>query len=83
MQKLFKTILSSLLSLFIFAGGPLTVWADQNNPELNDLFDRLNAISDPRETWVTESKIWQIWIESDRVEVNTLMQKGILAMRRQ
>ena len=74
-------ILASLLVCCFSLSWPLCGQADQNDPELVFLFERLHAIPGRIETRRIESRIWEIWIEHDRGEVNELMRQGIRAMR--
>ncbi len=55
--------------------------ADQNDPELVILFERLHDLPGRFETRRIESRIWEIWIEHERRDVNDLMRQGLRAMR--
>ena len=69
-----------LLVAICLAVAPGTARSDQRDPQLNGLFDRLKATTDPVEARSIESSIWQIWMTSDSAEVNKLMADGVQAM---
>ncbi len=54
--------------------------AAQNDPRLNDLFDKLRATSSPGEAKIVELSIWQIWSESGDPATDSLMELGVTAM---
>ncbi len=54
--------------------------AAQNDPRLNDLFDKLRATSNPGEAKIVELSIWQIWSESGDPATDSLMELGVTAM---
>ena len=74
-------ILLALLFLCFLSFCPVSGQADQNDPELVILFKRLHDLPGRFETRRIESRIWEIWIEHDRRDVNELMRQGIRAMR--
>lgn len=57
--------------------------ADQNDPRLPQLFERLKATESPVEVDALENRIWHIWMTSDNDEVNRLMAAGSHAMAAQ
>jgi tetratricopeptide (TPR) repeat protein len=57
-------------------------WADQKDPRLNDLFQRLKKASGTLEGRALEQEIWTIWMTSDNNEVNKLMIEGVGAMQK-
>jgi tetratricopeptide (TPR) repeat protein len=68
------------VSLFLFAGiGAAS--ADQDDPRLAGLFERLQDTTDPDDARDIEYRIWKIWIEIDDPELGEMMALGILAMR--
>ena len=75
------SILSSLLIFCFLLFWTLSGHADQNDPELVLLFKRLHDFPGRFETRRIESRIWEIWIEHERQDVNELMRQGIRAMR--
>jgi tetratricopeptide (TPR) repeat protein len=56
--------------------------ADQNDPRLIGLFDRLQHTDNRLEADTLEAMIWDIWFTSADMEVNRLMEEGSLAMSR-
>jgi len=69
-------LLAASLSLTSVSG-----WADQNHPDLPDLFQDLQAASTAEGAARTASEIWRLWIYHDtNDDVNRLMQQGISAM---
>ncbi len=71
--------------LFIFILNAI-VWspghADQNDPRLDPLFERLKAAEVFSAARQTEAEIWEIWLElPDRLSVTTAMDLGLAAMR--
>ncbi len=55
--------------------------ADQADPELPTLFDRLAAAENPAEAQAVEREIWVRWIATDDKEAEIMMLGGIDAMR--
>lgn len=58
------------------------VLADQNDPRLDRLFERLRATQSPAESEVIEARIWEIWGESADRQANLLMARGSAALDR-
>ncbi|MEX0815009.1 MAG: tetratricopeptide repeat protein [Dongiaceae bacterium] len=79
-----SAVRSRWLSLFAAAllllGGAMSAGADQGDPRLDALFDRLHVTPDPIEAQDIEGTIWRIWMTSDDDKVNGLMQIGVNAM---
>ncbi|MEK9671745.1 MAG: tetratricopeptide repeat protein [Rhodospirillaceae bacterium] len=63
-----------------FAAGPAR--ADQNDPNLDQLFDRLYQTKNTAEAQAIEGQIWQIWVLSGQELVNSAMARGVIAMNR-
>ncbi|MCY3768052.1 MAG: tetratricopeptide repeat protein [Gammaproteobacteria bacterium] len=76
MKGLVKVIVLSL------GLGVLPVTADQNNPELERLFDSLHHTDNPTEAAAITQKIWENWYQTDNQRVEKLMALGDLSMRR-
>jgi tetratricopeptide (TPR) repeat protein len=57
--------------------------ADQDDPRLTELFDRLKAAPDAHAARGVEATIWNIWIQSDDEVIRMLMAQGVAAMSRQ
>lgn len=54
--------------------------ADQNDPRLDELFDRIQRIDDLQAADHIERRIWNIWTDAGDEEINRLMDAGIQAM---
>lgn len=54
--------------------------ADQNDPRLDNLFDRLQTTRDSSEAERIERRIWRIWTETDNSIARRLMGEGLRAM---
>ena len=72
-----KTLIVTLFGLV----GLSSSYADQNDERLPELFAKLQKTTDLLELRNTELKIWQIWLDSGREEVNALMDQGTQAMQ--
>ena len=57
-----------------------TARADQDDPRLPALFERLKTVDSDAEARLVEALIWQIWSVSADDEINALMQRGLRAM---
>lgn len=65
--------------------GAILAWsspasADQIDARLDGLFDRLETTADDAEAGTIEQQIWQIWMESGDLQVQTWMRQGVVAM---
>jgi tetratricopeptide (TPR) repeat protein len=67
--------------MLMSAGPGAPAFADQDDPRLDGLFERLQTTSDPTEAHAVEQRIWRVWLESEDATVARLMQQGVLAMR--
>lgn len=56
--------------------------ADQNDPELPALFERLQQDLTPREAAEVDRRIWILWLHSEDKTINRLMAQGMIAMQR-
>ena len=56
--------------------------ADQTDPRLDELFDKLQAAPDTRSAAPIELAIWNIWVQHDDRVITTLMGQGVAAMAR-
>ena len=69
------------LSIIIFLFLSMTkVYADQNDPRLNNLFKKLNETESQKEISDLIKDIWNIWYEVDDPKVIEYFEKGIQAM---
>lgn len=58
----------------------LTALADQNDPRLDNLFERLQTATDSAERQTVEELIWIIWSDSGQARINDLLEQGVSAM---
>jgi len=70
------------LSLMVFIVAVAVATADQRDPRLDSLFQRLQETRDPGILHRLEADIWAVWLDSGDEAVDALMQEGIRAMRR-
>ena len=56
--------------------------ADQDDERLESLFDRLQRAADMSVIGRVEAKIWDIWLDSGREDINALMTEGVEAIIR-
>jgi len=75
-----KLLLSLLLLPLSLALGSAGVRADQNDPRLDELFQRLQMAENMVAASPIEQQIWQIWIEHENPEYSRLMLGGIRYM---
>jgi tetratricopeptide (TPR) repeat protein len=78
-----SAIAVGILAMLVAAGAPEPARADQDDPRLDGLFERLQHTPDPAEAHALEQRIWGVWLESDDVAVTRLMQQGVVAMQGQ
>jgi tetratricopeptide (TPR) repeat protein len=76
-------ISAAVHATLLIAGPGQPTLADQDDPRLDGLFERLQTTSNPAEAHAVEQRIWRVWLEADDAGMNRLMQQGILAMRGQ
>ena len=69
-------ILSVLAALALPAGAG----ADQNDPDLDSLFDILKTSGAPAEMRAAESLIWRAWMHHDNAAYDAMMRDGTRAM---
>ena len=66
-----------LLSLFFLLLLSVSVFADQNDVRLAELFRSLKSTESVSRALVFESKIWHIWMEHYDPEVEKAMFQGV------
>jgi tetratricopeptide (TPR) repeat protein len=71
---------ATILAMLLIAGRGEPAIADQDDPRLDGLFERLQITSNPAEARALEQRIWRLWLEADDAGLNRLMQQGIVAM---
>jgi len=59
---------------------PIALAADQNDPQLDALFERIAVTDDSEEAAAVQRKIWQIWLRAGQAQLDALMEKGIEAL---
>ena len=72
-----------VVALFVVAGivsAPMVAQADQNAPELNELFEQLKSSTDYHDAAAIEQAIWKIWTVRGVADVDKAMAYGIAAM---
>ena len=71
-------LFSASLALFLLCGLPAA--ADQTDPRLDPLFSRLQKTGDPHEASRIQERIWDLWMYSDKEDLNALMRQGTFAL---
>jgi len=74
-----KTLVALALCLGL-AGAPLPGLADQKDSRLPALFEQLRDAKTPREAYLLDQSIWQIWSEIEDDDVAFLYRRGVEAM---
>ena len=57
--------------------------ANQKDPRLDGLFERLQEAGTEKDAHDIEQTIWRIWTSSGNMDIDTLMAEGIVAMARE
>jgi Flp pilus assembly protein TadD len=70
----------SLLALLALAIPGATTLADQRDARLAPLFERLHGADDAGEAHRVEQAIWGIWLATDDLEAQRLLELGTVAM---
>jgi tetratricopeptide (TPR) repeat protein len=70
--------LITALALLAFLGGPAL--ADQDDPRLDPLFEKLRTTEDFEAAMSAERSIWSIWLEHDDPQIEEMMAVGTTAM---
>ncbi len=73
--------LLGLLLLVVAALSPARASADQKDPRLSGLFDRLKVTESELEARALEADIWRIWGESDDPGAAAMLRRGEAAMQ--
>lgn len=69
-------LLGALIALL-----PVGVRADQDDPDLDALFERLDTVDEPAEGERVTDRIWDLWRKIDEPDLAAAMEQGIVAMR--
>lgn len=64
---------------FLLIGGPAAD-AGQDDPRLDPLFSQLQKTQDPREAAQIQERIWDLWMYSEKEDLNALMKQGTFAL---
>ncbi len=72
--------LGAWLATAVLACAPLPAAADQDAPELDTLFDRLEAVEDTERAEPITRKIWEHWRAIDDPEAAAALEQGIAAL---
>ena len=75
-----RPLAAQLIAVLVLLSYSLTGPADQNDPALDSLFDRLATTSSAEEASDISNEIWQRWSANDDPDVSQLMQIGIRAL---
>jgi tetratricopeptide (TPR) repeat protein len=68
------------IMLLMLLGLATPAWADQHDPRLPALFERLKAAPDVGEARAVEDQIWEAWSATDDEDAQMLLQTGVAAM---
>ncbi len=81
MQRALKFELRRFIAVFVLSLGLIGfALADQQDSRLDALFTALAAAADAAEAEPLEARIWQLWSETERPEINALFSRGRAAM---
>ena len=75
-----KPLTMRIIAVLILLAYSLASPADQNDPALDDLFERLAVTTSDEEASNITHEIWQRWTANDDPNVSQLMQIGIRAL---
>jgi tetratricopeptide (TPR) repeat protein len=76
-------VAAAIMAAWLIAGSAAPALADQQDPRLDGLFERLRETRDQAEARALEQEIWRLWLASNDAAVDRLMQQGIAAMTAQ
>ena len=75
-----RPLAAQLIAVLVLLSYSLAGPADQNDPALDSLFDRLATTSSAEEASDISNEIWQRWSANDDPDVSQLMEIGIRAL---
>lgn len=78
-----KPIIPFTLIVFVCSCFSFALNADQTDPKLDDLFNKLLQTDDESSLRQIESQIWEIWLQHPNPDVERLMQLGTQRMNAQ
>jgi tetratricopeptide (TPR) repeat protein len=76
-------VATAVMAGWLVAGSGGPALADQQDPRLVGLFERLQETPNPTEAQAVEQQIWRLWLESNDAAIDRLMFEGIAAMHAQ
>jgi tetratricopeptide (TPR) repeat protein len=76
-------VATAVVAGWLIAGAVEPALADQQDPRLAGLFERLQEARNPGEAQTVEQQIWRLWLESNDAAIDRLMLEGIAAMHAQ
>jgi tetratricopeptide (TPR) repeat protein len=68
------------LFLLLALASASRAWADQNDPRLGPLFERLKNSPDAASARTVELEIWQVWAMTADDQDRVLLERGVMAM---
>jgi len=74
-----RILLAPLALIFLLLHG-VSAGAGQQDARLDGLFERLQVTNDKVEAASIERRIWRIWMQSEKEDLNVLMRQGTAAM---
>jgi len=81
-QEIWRILQTIIVICGIGFGSVTQTVADQTDPRLNDLFDRLQDVTLPADVVSTERQIWTIWLEPTDAATQQLLKDGMQSMSR-
>jgi tetratricopeptide (TPR) repeat protein len=76
-------VTTAVVAGWLIAGSGEPGVADQQDPRLAGLFERLQETPNATEAQAVEQQIWRLWLESNDAAIDRLMLQGIAAMHAQ
>jgi tetratricopeptide (TPR) repeat protein len=76
-----RSVFGALLIAAMMAFASPGARADQDDPALDALFERLQSVEEQAEGERVTNRIWELWREIDDPELAAAMEQGIVAMR--
>jgi tetratricopeptide (TPR) repeat protein len=74
---------TAVVAGWLVAGAGEPALADQQDPRLDGLFERLQEARSRADAQAVEQQIWRLWLESNDAAIDRLMLQGIAAMHAQ
>ena len=77
-MKKYLIAVVTLIAMTLTWGQP--GWARQDDPRLDDLFQKLAATAEPSELGEIERSIWLVWLSSGDDRIDRMMEAGVRSM---